>query len=213
VNPSFHRYDLLGTAFLTLRLPFDQLHGGGDIMTVKTATGVALAAACLMSFAAIPGAKAQTSYGPQTYQGNSSPGSATGLYGSTTGNYAPQAQGNANPNSTMGSYGSTTGNYTPQPSAAGVGDTEAVSNEPQGSPPSSWSARRNVVESERYDRLLEGNRRFREARMRRECGPITDPQLHQQCLDSFAQYEPAGGNMPASGSSTPSRHYRSNSGR
>jgi hypothetical protein len=29
---------------------------------------------------------------------------------------------------------------------------------------------------------------FRQARMREECGPITDPQLHQQCLDSFARY-------------------------
>jgi len=24
--------------------------------------------------------------------------------------------------------------------------------------------------------------------MRKECGPITDPQLHRQCLDSFARY-------------------------
>ena len=214
-----------------------------------------------MSFAAIPGANAQTYSGPQSYQGNLYSGSMAGAYGPAAGNYAPQAQGNAYPNSTMGSpgsatgnyapqaqgnaypnsmgspesttgnyapqnnqgssspngsegsVGSTTGNYTPRPSAAGLGDTEAVTNGPQGSPPSNWSARRNVVESERYDRLLESSRGFREARMRRECGPITDPQLHQQCLDSFAQYEPAGGNMPASGSSTPSRHYRSNSGR
>ncbi len=28
--------------------------------------------------------------------------------------------------------------------------------------------------------------------MRKECGPITDPQLHQGCLDSFAQYSPLG---------------------
>jgi hypothetical protein len=44
------------------------------------------------------------------------------------------------------------------------------------------TARQNVVQSERYDRLLETNRAFRQARMRKECGPITDPQLHQQCL-------------------------------
>jgi len=180
-------------------------------MTVKTATGVALAAACLMSFAAMPGAKAQTSYGPQTYQGNSYPGSATGAYGSTTGNYAPQSyQGSSSPNWSEGSAGSTQGNYAPPGPTTGV--TEVVSDQPQGSPPSNWSPPRNVLESERYDRLLESNRRFREARMRRECGPITDRQIHQQCLDSFAQYEPAAGNMPASGS-TPSRHYRSNSGR
>jgi hypothetical protein len=29
---------------------------------------------------------------------------------------------------------------------------------------------------------------FRQARMRKECGPITDPQLHHQCLESFARY-------------------------
>jgi len=201
-------------------------------MTVKTATGVAIAAACLMSFAGIPGAAAQTSYGPQTYQGN--PGSAAGAYGSTVRNYGPQAPGNAN--STMGSYGSTAGNYTPQnyqgntspdwpqgsagsttgnnapqPSAAGLGNTD-MTNGPQGFPPDR-AARQNVMQSERYDRLLESSRAFRQARMRRECGPITDQQLHQQCLDSFAQYEPTGASSTASGSSTSPRHYRSNYGR
>jgi hypothetical protein len=44
------------------------------------------------------------------------------------------------------------------------------------------TVRQNVIQSERYDRLLETNRAFRQARMRKECGPITDPQLHQQCL-------------------------------
>jgi hypothetical protein len=52
----------------------------------------------------------------------------------------------------------------------------------------SWSPRENVIQSQRYDRLVETNPAFREARMRKECGPITDPQLHQQCLDSFARY-------------------------
>src|ERR1700756_1008545 len=56
---------------------------------------------------------------------------------------------------------------------------------------SSTAARQNVIQGERYDRLLEANGSFRQARMRRECGPITDPQLRQSCLDSFAQYEPA----------------------
>jgi hypothetical protein len=58
---------------------------------------------------------------------------------------------------------------------------------------SSAIARQNVIQSERYDRLLESNRSFRQARMRRECGPITDPQLRRSCLGSFAQYEPAAG--------------------
>ncbi|HEV8678326.1 MAG TPA: hypothetical protein VGQ90_03035 [Stellaceae bacterium] len=53
-----------------------------------------------------------------------------------------------------------------------------------------WSARRNNIESAHYDRLLQTNPGFRQARMRKECGPINDPQLHQQCLASFDQYEP-----------------------
>ena len=74
---------------------------------------------------------------------------------------------------------------------------------------SSATARQNVIQSERYDRLLETNRSFRQARMRRECGPITDPQLHQSCLDSFAQYEPAAAHATSTrkvASSKPARH-------
>ena len=70
------------------------------------------------------------------------------------------------------------------------------------------SPQQNVVQSQRYDRMLETNRAFRQARMRKECGPISDPQLRQSCLASFSQDE------PYSGSSTP-RHktYHSGSGR
>ena len=90
----------------------------------------------------------------------------------------------------------------------GAPDTEVVTNGPQGSPPSNWSARQNVIESHRYDRLLETNRGFREARMRKECGPITDPQLHQSCVASFGQDE------PYAGSSAPRhRTYQNGSGR
>ena len=100
-----------------------------------------------------------------------------------------------------------------QMAAPAAPGTEVVTNGPQGSPPPDWSARRNVIASEHYDRLLESNRGFRQARMRKECGPITDPQLHEQCLDSFAQYEPAGA-ATGYGSSTSARHhYRSNAGR
>ena len=53
-----------------------------------------------------------------------------------------------------------------------------------------WSARRNVIESAQYDRLLETNPGFRAARMRKECGPVTDPQLHASCVASFNQDEP-----------------------
>jgi hypothetical protein len=117
-----------------------------------------------------------------------------------------------------GAYGSTTGTYAPQPQdyapppAAGTSISGVVTYPPQ---PPGWSPARNVAESEHYNWLLEHNRGFREARMRVECGPITDPQLHQQCLDSFAAYSPWAGAGPAPtyyGSSGATR-YRSSSGR
>ena len=94
------------------------------------------------------------------------------------------------------------------PAHAQTAGTEVISNGPQGSPPSNWSPRQNVVESQRYDRILETNRAFRQARMQKECGPITDPELRQSCLASFRQDE------PFAGSSTPRhRTYHSGSGR
>ena len=68
----------------------------------------------------------------------------------------------------------------------------------------SWSARQNVIESKQYEQLLRTNPAFRQARMRKECGPISDPQLHQSCIASFEQY---------AGSSKPPRHYHSSAGR
>jgi hypothetical protein len=65
------------------------------------------------------------------------------------------------------------------------------------------SAAQNVRQSRRYDRMLETNRGYRQARMRKECGPIADPQLHQQCIASFNQAEPV-----QVGSSTAPRHHR-----
>ena len=73
----------------------------------------------------------------------------------------------------------------------------------------STAARQNVIQSGRYDRALETNASFRRARMRRECGPITDPQLRQSCFDSFAQYEPAAAHATSTkkvASSKPARH-------
>jgi hypothetical protein len=66
-----------------------------------------------------------------------------------------------------------------------------------------WSATRNNIESQRYDRLVQTSPAFRQARMRKECGPISDPQLHASCIASFGQYEP-----PMYGSSGPPRAYR-----
>jgi hypothetical protein len=48
----------------------------------------------------------------------------------------------------------------------------------------------NVRRSERYDNLLSTNAHFRAYRMRKECGPIRDPELHHSCLTSFDVYEP-----------------------
>jgi hypothetical protein len=82
---------------------------------------------------------------------------------------------------------------------------QTVTNGPQASRGDfgDWSARRNVIESARYDRLLQTNIGFRHARMRKECGPIGDRQLRSQCFASFQQYEPV-----MVGSSIPPRHYR-----
>jgi len=97
-----------------------------------------------------------------------------------------------------------------QMAAPAAPGTEVVTNGPQTNPGDmtpSWSARRNVIQSQHYDRLLETNRGFRQARMRKECGPITDPELRQQCLATFRQDE------PYMGSSTGRRHERSEAGR
>lgn len=51
--------------------------------------------------------------------------------------------------------------------------------------PGNESAAQNVRESQQYEQLVCSNPAFRERRMREECGPITDPQLHQNCLASF----------------------------
>ena len=68
----------------------------------------------------------------------------------------------------------------------------------------SRSAQQNVLESKQYEQLLRTNPGFRQARMKKECGPITDPQLHESCVAGFEQY---------AGSSTSPHHYRSRSGR
>ena len=76
----------------------------------------------------------------------------------------------------------------PPTHAQDVGVTKVITNGPQVSPgdsSASASARQNVIESKQYDRLLQTNRAFREARMRKECGSISDPQLHQSCIASF----------------------------
>ena len=140
---------------------------------IKISIYLAFAVGCLAVITTLSAAHAQMGYWP--------PPGPYG-YGPPPGVYGPPP----------GAYGPAPGTYAPQarhvPPLSGI---QVITNGPQtnpgdGSP--SWSPQRNVVESEQYDRLLKGNPAFRQARMRKECGPITDPQLHRQCLDSFAQY-------------------------
>ena len=155
-------------------------------MTIKSATRLVFAAGCLTAIATLPAAHAQMGGGP-------APGSywPPGAYGYPP----PGAYGGYGP--PPGAYGPPPGAYAPQnqyvapPPSAGRAGTQLITNGPQTNPGDvspSWSAQRNVVESESYESLLKGNPAFRQARMRKECGPITDPQLHRQCLDSFAQH-------------------------
>jgi hypothetical protein len=48
-----------------------------------------------------------------------------------------------------------------------------------------WSARQNVADSDRYERLLKASPSFRDYRIRKECGSISEPDLYQQCIATF----------------------------
>jgi hypothetical protein len=69
------------------------------------------------------------------------------------------------------------------------------------------SARQNVMHSDHYTRMLQTNRAFRQARMRKECGPVTDPELHQQCLASFQEYSPMVASAASHRKVASSRHH------
>jgi hypothetical protein len=47
------------------------------------------------------------------------------------------------------------------------------------------SAEQNVRASGQYESLLCSNPGFRAKRIAQECGPVTDPELHQSCVASF----------------------------
>ena len=47
------------------------------------------------------------------------------------------------------------------------------------------AAEQNVIQSERYSQVLRSSPGFREKRIQQECGPITDPRLHAECVASF----------------------------
>lgn len=54
-----------------------------------------------------------------------------------------------------------------------------------GDDPANWSPRQNVIESDRYEQLIRTSPAFRDARIRKECGSITEPDLYQQCVATF----------------------------
>jgi hypothetical protein len=131
-------------------------------MTLKTTRSLAFATACLTAIATMP-AYAQTAgtyasppgySGPQAYQASASPNNAL-----------QPNQGNM-PSSAAGTSGAAEMTNGPGPNRA---DTS-----------SSRSAHQNVIQSKHYEQALETNRGFRQARMRKECGPITDPELRHQ---------------------------------
>jgi hypothetical protein len=70
---------------------------------------------------------------------------------------------------------------------ATVPGTSAQAATPYGQSAAARSPVQNIRWSERYDRLVANSPAFRHSRMRIECGPISDPVLHQQCIDSFQQ--------------------------
>ena len=65
---------------------------------------------------------------------------------------------------------------------------EVVTNGPQAnsddSSPSS-SKRQNVRGSQRYEAVVRSNSGYRASRVKKECGPINDPQLHASCVARF----------------------------
>jgi hypothetical protein len=142
-------------------------------MPLLKPVSLAFAAAALMTIAGVPPAGAQQ-YGDTAPQ-----------YGDMAPQYGPSPQYGGPPQQPYGA--------APEQQYGG-GPTQLVTNGPQANVETqspNWSARQNVIQSQRYDRLVETNGAFREARMRKECGPISDPQLHESCIASFGQMEPS----------------------
>ena len=57
-------------------------------------------------------------------------------------------------------------------------------------PHSKWreTPAQNVRKSQQYDHLVATNSSFRANRIKKECGPIRDPELRLSCLGSFSAY-------------------------
>ena len=81
--------------------------------------------------------------------------------------------------------------------AADASGAQMITNGPQANPgdrSGSWSAQRNVRQSQSYEALVHSNSSFRANRIRKECGPIGNRQLHADCVASFG--ENSGSSMP-----------------
>ena len=68
--------------------------------------------------------------------------------------------------------------------------------------PADQSAEQNVRASQQYERLVCSNPSFRAKRIAQECGPVTDPELHQSCVASFDCGPPKRGSQKAPPSET-----------
>jgi hypothetical protein len=64
------------------------------------------------------------------------------------------------------------------------------------------SAEQNVRASQQYESLVCSNPSFRAKRIAQECGPVTDPELHQSCVASFDCGPPKRGSQKAPPSET-----------
>ena len=67
---------------------------------------------------------------------------------------------------------------------------EVITNGPQADPGDAQGARsgqQNVRDSARYDALVHANPNFRADREIKECGPITDPRMHANCVASLGK--------------------------
>ena len=67
---------------------------------------------------------------------------------------------------------------------------EVITNGPQPGPGemrSDRSAPENVRNSQRYESLVHSNPNFRAVRERKECGPIDEPRLQEECVASFGK--------------------------
>jgi hypothetical protein len=65
---------------------------------------------------------------------------------------------------------------------------DVVSTGPQANPHDNSGpspTRQNLRDSQRYEAVVHSNSGYRASRVKKECGPITDPQLHASCVASF----------------------------